>query len=103
MKLIIHPIIKSKRSEILNSNTMVHTMGNIHLDLRDYARLHTKIYFEPNQHKNVMHNPLLTTINTQHHVSKGLKVFGDPVIASVLKEIKQLHERMVMYPKTRVR
>ena len=32
-------------------------------------------------------------------MSKGLKVFGEPGVAAVLKELKQLHERMVMYPK----
>ena len=78
---------------------MVQTMGNTHLDLRDYARLHGTIHCRPNQHDNVMHNPMVTTIPTQYHVSKGLKVLGDPGVDSVLKELKQLHNRMVMDPK----
>ena len=101
-KLRIHPEISSKRSKILHSNTMVQTMGNTHLDLRDYIFLHATIHCGPNQHDNVMRNPLVTTILTQYHVSKGLKVFGDPGVASVLKELKQLHNRMVMYPKLRI-
>ena len=46
-----------------------------------------------------MQNPLITTILTQYHVSKGLKVFGEPLVASVLEDLKQLHDRMVMEPK----
>ena len=42
--------------------------------------------------------PLITTITTQYHMSKRLKVFGEPGVAAVLKELKQLHDRMVMYP-----
>ena len=46
-----------------------------------------------------MRNPLITTMLTQYHVSKGLKVFGEPGVATVLKEINQLHDIMVMDPK----
>ena len=78
---------------------MVQTMGNTHLDLRDYACLHATIHCGTNQHDNVMHNPLITAILTQYYVPKGLKLSGDPVVAAVLKELKQLHEIMVMDPK----
>ena len=78
---------------------MVQTMGNTHLDLRDYARIHTTIHCGKNQHNNVMRNLLITMILTQYHVSKGLKVFGEPRVSAVLKELKQLHDRMVMDPK----
>ena len=87
-KLDIHPEINSKRSKILHANIMVQTMGNTHLDLRYYTRLHAKIHCGPNQHHNVMRNPLVTTILTQYHVSKGLKVFGGPDVSVVLKDIK---------------
>ena len=63
-KLHIHPTINSKRSKVLHSNVMVQTMGNTFLDLRDYARLHLTIYYVPDQHENVMRNPLVTTILT---------------------------------------
>ena len=79
---------------------MVQYMANTHLDLRDYARIHATIHCGPSQHDNVMRNPLITTILTQYHVSKRLKVFGEPGVAAFLKELKQLHERMVMDPKT---
>ena len=77
---------------------MVQTMGNTHLDLRDYERIHTTIHCGPNQHDNVMHNLLITTILTQYHVYKGLKVFSDPGVAAVLKYLKKLHDRMAMDP-----
>ena len=98
-KLHIHPTINSKWSKVLHANAMVQTMGNNHLDLRDYARLHLTIHCKLNQNDNVMRNPMVTTIPTQYHVSKGLKVFCDPGVAAVLKEQKQLHDRMVMEPK----
>ena len=78
---------------------MVQTMGNTHLDLRDYARLHATIHCGPNRHDNMMHNPLVTTILTQYHVSKELKVFSEPRVTAILKELKQLHNRMLMDPK----
>ena len=98
-KLHIHPKITKKPSKILHANAMVQTMGNTHLDLREYAWIHATIHCGPNQHDNVMRNPLITTIITQYHVSKGLKVFGEPGVTAVLKELKQLHYRMVMEPK----
>ena len=100
LRLRIHPTISSKRSKILHANAMVKTMGNTNLDLRDYSRLHVTIHSGPNQHNNGMRNPLITTILTQYHVSKVLKVFGEPGVAAVLKELKKLHNRMVMDPKT---
>ena len=78
---------------------MVQTMGNTHLNLRDYSRIHANIHCGPNQHNTVMRNPLITTILTQYHVSKGLKFFGETGVAAVLKELKKLHDRMVMDPK----
>ena len=47
----------------------------------------------------MMRNPLIVTILDQFHVYKGLKVFGEPRVAAVLKDLKQLHDRMVMDPK----
>ena len=78
---------------------MVQTMGNTHLDLRYYARLHTTIHCGPNQQDNVIHDPLVTTILTQCHFSKGIKVLGETIMAAILKELNQLHDRMVVDPK----
>ena len=74
-------------------------MGNTHLDLRDYTNLHATIHCGTNQHKNVMRNLLITMILTQYHVSKGLNTFGEPGVSAVRKELKQLHDRMVINPK----
>ena len=52
---------------------MVQTMGNTNLYLRDYACLHAIIHYGPNRQHNVMRDPLVTTILTQYHVSKGLR------------------------------
>ena len=43
-----------------------------------------------------MTSDVVTTILTQYHVSKGLKVFGDEGAQVVLKERRQLHDRMVI-------
>ena len=96
LKLSMHLTINRKLSRILNANTMVQTMGNTHLYLRDHTRINAKIHCGPNQHDNVMRNLLVTTILTQYHVSKGLTVFGEPGVAAFLKELKQMHNRMVM-------
>ena len=98
-KLHIQLTINSKRSKVLQANMMLQTMGNTHLNLRDIARIHATIHCGPSQHNNVMRNPLITTILTQYHMSKGLKFFGEPGVESVLKDLKQLHDRMVMDPK----
>ena len=98
-KLRIHPTINSKQSKVLHANAMVQTMGNTHLDLRNYARIYATIHCGQSQHDNVMHNPLITTILAQYHVSKGLNFFGGTGVAAVLKELNQLHNRMVMDPK----
>ena len=98
-KLRIHPTINSKRLKLLHANAMVQTTGSTHLDLREYAQIHTTIHCGPNQHDNVIHNLLITTILTQYHVSKGPKVFGDPGVDAVIKELNHLHDRMVMDPK----
>ena len=83
----IHPTTNNEveRSKIHHSNMMVQTMGNTYLDMRDYARLHSTIHCGPNLKHNVMSNTLVTTVLTQYHVSKGLKVFGDTSVEAVLK------------------
>ena len=63
-------------------------MGNTHLDIRYYALLHVTIHCRTSPQYNVMRNPLVTAILTQYHVSKGLKVFGEPRVAAFLKGLK---------------
>eukprot|EP00957_Ditylum_brightwellii_P072115 5481769-Ditylum_brightwellii.AAC.1 len=43
--------------------------------------------------------PTITTILTQYHKSRGIKVFGQKGVDAVLTELKQLHEHLVMKPK----
>ena len=74
-------------------------MGNTHLNLREYAQIHATIHCGPSQHDNMMRNPLITKILTQYHMYKGLKVFGELGVTAFLKELKQLHDNMVMDPK----
>ena len=50
-----------------------------------------------NEH-NFMTSDVVTTCLTQYHLSKGLKVFGQKGIEAVLKELKQLHDWMVIEP-----
>ena len=85
LKFRIHRKINSKRSKVLHANAMVQAMGNTHIDLREYAWIHATIHCGPSQHCNVMYNPLITTILTQYHVSKGINYFGEPGVAAVLK------------------
>eukprot|EP00957_Ditylum_brightwellii_P140510 10705170-Ditylum_brightwellii.AAC.1 len=47
----------------------------------------------------IENNPVTHTIMTQYHVFKGLKVFGEEGTNTVLSELKQLHDRMVLDPK----
>ena len=101
IKIHIHPTINSevKRSKIHHINTMVKTMDNTRLDLREYARMHATIHCRPNQKQNLMCNPLVTTILSHYHLSKLLKFFSEPGVSVVLKYIKKLHNKMVMDPK----
>ena len=72
-------------------------MGNNHLDLRDFTCLSSTIHCGPKLQYNVIYNLLIKTILTQYHVPKGLKIFGDTGVAAILKELKQLHDRMLIY------
>jgi hypothetical protein len=47
-----------------------------------------------------MHATLEHTVFTQHSMKKGIKEFGDAGVNAVLKELKQLHDRSVLEPKS---
>ena len=68
--------------------------------LTDYARIYATLHCQlgMNDTNNIMNNDVITTILTQYHVSKGVKVFGQDGIDAVLIELQQLHDRMVMDP-----
>eukprot|EP00957_Ditylum_brightwellii_P001556 121820-Ditylum_brightwellii.AAC.1 len=78
---------------------MVEDLGKKELGLTDYARLHAVLHCQYGLSENILTNPMVATLLTQYHVSKGLKVFGQKGADAVLKELKQLHDRVVMDPK----
>ena len=45
-----------------------------------------------------MTSKVVTTALTQYHVSKGITLYGQEGIAAGLKELKQLHDMLVIYP-----
>jgi hypothetical protein len=47
-----------------------------------------------------MHATLEGTTMTQHTIKRGLKLFGKAGTHAVLQELKQLHDRKVVQPKT---
>ena len=65
-------------------------MAHDDLDLKDYARMYATIHCQsgiPDAH-NMMTHEVVTTILTQYHVSKGLKVLKDEGVKAVLVELK---------------
>ena len=42
---------------------------------------------------------MVSTILTQFHVSKGLKVYGEKGVNTVLQKLQQLHNCLVIEPK----
>ena len=65
------------------------------MDLKEYAKMYAKIHCSlgVDDKVNFMTNEIVTTILTQHHISEGLKVFGEIGVDAVLVEMKQLHDR----------
>ena len=92
--------IPAKFRDAEDTQTQLFTMAHEQLDLKDYAAIYAKIHcqFGIPESSNIMMNDTVTTILTQYHVSKGLKVFGNDGVTAVLKELHQLHERMVIEP-----
>ena len=99
-KLRICPITNnySKRPKVNNSNIIVHILST-DLDLKDYEWLHAKTHCQTGHQDNIIREPLVVTIITKYHVSKGLKFFGETGVAAVLKELNHLHDRMVVNQK----
>ena len=42
---------------------------------------------------------MVSMILTQYHVSKGLNLYGEKGVNTVLQDLKQLHEHLVIKPK----
>ena len=82
-----------------NTNTLLYILVTSNLRLKCYSRLYATIHFQTGNQDNILRKPLDVTILTQYHVSKGLKVFGESGVMEVLKDLKQIHDSMVMDPK----
>ena len=74
-------------------------MASPNLSLTYYSKLYAETHCTgiKDEH-NFMTSDDVTTVLTHYHVSKGLTVFGQQGIEAVQKEIKQLHDRMVIEP-----
>ena len=49
---------------------------------------------------NHLHATLSSTVMTQHSMKKGIKIFGEAGIEAVQQELKQLHDRKVLEPRS---
>ena len=72
---------------------------NATIRFENYAQIYAAIHKTGiPDNNNYMMSYLITTVLTQHHVSKGLKIYGDQGEKAVLQELQQLHDRMVIEP-----
>ena len=70
------------------------------LSLKDYANIYSEIHHSGiADQDNYLTDNMVSTILTQYHVSKGLKIYGEKGVDTVLKELRQLHDRIVIEPK----
>lgn len=78
----------------------LHMIRHTPLSLQNYAHIYAMLHCGVGvpDHHNVMTSDIVTTILTQYHVSKGLKIFGDEGVKAVLKELQQLHDILVIKP-----
>ena len=78
----------------------LNAMSHQPLSLKYYANIYAEIHHNRiADADNYLKNEMVSTILTQYHVSKGLKIFGEKGVDAVLKELRQLHYRMVIEPK----
>ena len=70
------------------------------LSLQDYANVYVEIHNTGiSTTENYLTPNVVSTVLSQYHISKGLKIFGGKGVGAVLKELRQLQEIMVMEPK----
>ena len=78
----------------------INAMGHKPLTLTDYANVYSAIHHAGNNEiENYLKSDMVSTILTQYHISKGLKLYGKKGVNAVLQELKQLHDRLVIEPK----
>ena len=92
------PDLEPYHSSDLDSNLNLVTLN---MSMQDYAHIYANIYctLGTQDNNNIMtSDAIVSVILTHYHVSKGLKYFGNKGAKAVLKELCQLHDRMVMNP-----
>eukprot|EP00957_Ditylum_brightwellii_P121850 9292240-Ditylum_brightwellii.AAC.1 len=92
---------RKNRSNIPNKFREYDTaMSQVGSNVSSYTAVKNSIHHQNHEGRQSIENdPVNHSILTQYHVSKGLKVFGDEGKNTVLSELKQLHDRMVLDPK----
>ena len=95
-----HTVPAKFRDTAVGQLNVMNTKNHKPMDLHHYAQIYVMIHCHYGicDQDNLMTNDIVTTILTQYHVSKGLKIFGQAGAEAVLKELKQLHERLVIEP-----
>ena len=78
----------------------LHVIKSSRLSLKDYAHLYATIHCNHgiSNTDNIMTSDIVTTILTQYHVSKGIKIFSEKGVEAVLTELQELHNCMIMKP-----
>ena len=88
------------RNEAIGRLNLLTNKTHKDMGLREYAQIYATLHCHYGicDEANFITNDIITTILTQYHISKGLKVFGKAGADAVLKELTQLHERLVIAP-----
>ena len=89
--------------EPYNTNSLSSNLNFMHhnLSLQDYAHIYAAIHCDlgtPDKYNVMTSDEVVTTILTQYHVLKGLKAFDQEGVNVNMKELRQLHDRMVIKP-----
>ena len=93
---------KFKGMEAATIGEQLHLMkdkNHRNLSLKDYANIYAAIHHSGvSEQDNYLKSDMVSTVLTQYHVSKGLQIFGERGVDAVLKELRQLHDCMVIEP-----
>ena len=87
--------------EAASLEDQLHMMQHKPLGLQDYANMYAAIHHTgaSSDKTQFLKSKIVSTILSQYHVSKGLKIYGEKGVDAVLKELRQLHDRMVIEPR----
>lgn len=75
----------------------LNAMSHKPLSLKDHANIYSAIHHSGIADADIyLIDDMVSTILTQYHISKGLKIYSEKGVDAVLKELRQLHNRMVI-------